>query len=263
MRSSGNGFRSMRVFSRMNEKLLLICLIIVCCFVFLVPSCTEDNSNSTEPPEPLPLSSKRILFIGNSYTDFNRGVDRHLRGLVPSIETWRIAPGGYTLEHHWNDDDTLNTIREGGWDFVILQEQSQMPVFDQATFYEFARKFEREITNVGAETMFFMTWERPDSVPSGVTTESLANAYTSIGTELGAKVAPVGIAFARALQERPNLILNSYDGHPTIHGTYLAACVFYASIFEQSPVGNTYSDAMITEEERTFLQRIAAETLGI
>ena len=51
------------------------------------------------------------------------------------------------------------------------------------------------------------------------------------------------------------------DGsHPTEQGTYLAACVFYAVIFRQSPKGLTYQ-AGLTKETATFLQQIAGTTV--
>jgi hypothetical protein len=59
------------------------------------------------------------------------------------------------------------------------------------------------------------------------------------------------------------LALYSQDGHPIIYGTYLAACVLYATIFGQSPVGNVFADCSITPELRGFFQRIAAETTGL
>lgn len=206
--------------------------------------------------------STRILFIGNSYTFVNGGIDKQLEGLAPSSATSSIAVGGYTLKDHWNGGDAVKAIRKGGWNYVVLQEQSQTPVIDQAKFFEFAKEFDVEIEASGAKTILLMTWERPDSIGYGVTTANLATAYNALGTELDAKVAPAGLAFARSLRGKPDLLLYSQDGHPTTYGTYLAACVLYGTIFEQSPVGNQYSGLNISEEIRTYLQQAAAETLG-
>jgi hypothetical protein len=107
-----------------------------------------------------------------------------------------------------------------------------------------------------------MTWERPDSIEYGVSTRNLANAYYEAGNRLGAKVAPAGVAFASALRERPDLMLYVQDGHPTIQGTYLAGCVLYASMLGKSPVGISYAPSGISREDRDFLQRIAAQTMG-
>ena len=49
--------------------------------------------------------------------------------------------------------------------------------------------------------------------------------------------------------------------HPSIHGTYLAVNVVYATVFGESPVGLAYVPEYITEEEAAFLQRIAWETV--
>jgi hypothetical protein len=188
-------------------------------------------------------------------------MDTHIMGLAPNANASRITPGGFTLENHWNNADTLNAIRTGGWDVIVLQEQSQTPVINPKGFFEYAGKLNAEIKKAGAETILFMTWERPDSVQYGVTTANMSKRYFELGQNLGVKVAPVGLAFYRALQERPDLNLYISDGHPTPQGTYLAACVLYCIIFKQSPVGNSYS-AGVSDDERIFLQSIAAQTLG-
>ena len=107
-----------------------------------------------------------------------------------------------------------------------------------------------------------MTWERPDSAVYGVTAANLAATFRDVSSALGIKVAPAGLAFANALSERPHLALYSQDGHPTVDGTYLAACVVYGTVFGRSPVGIAYADAGISHDVRDFLQRIAAESLG-
>ena len=207
------------------------------------------------------LPSKRILFIGNSYTDLNGGLDTHLLGFAPNSESMRITPGGYTLKDHWQDANTLDAIRSGKWDVVVLQEQSQNSVTNYYNFFEYAQKLDAEIKKAGAETIMFMTWERPDSTQYGVTAEAVNKAYTALGQQLGVKVAPVELAFSMALQERPDLKLYIDDGHPTPEGTYLTACVFYGFIFQQSPVGNSYGGD-VSKEDKDFLQAIAAKALG-
>lgn len=48
------------------------------------------------------------------------------------------------------------------------------------------------------------------------------------------------------------------DGsHPTVAGTYLAACVFYGVIFGESPRGLSYHDGL-TSNEAAYLQSVAA-----
>jgi len=110
------------------------------------------------------------------------------------------------------------------------------------------------------------------------TTEEIAQDYTTLGTELGSSVAPVGLAWQKAIDERPDLNLYADGLHPNIQGTYLTTCVFYATIFGKSPVGLTYYPAdmiagiddqkvrwdewqKLTEDEMAFLQQIAWDTV--
>ena len=243
-----------RLFSAMkrSQRSLWKYLSFILLFACFTGSCAAGNTD---------LPSKRILFIGNSYTDYNGGVDRQLAGLAPNTQTSRISPGGFTLQAHWETPATLEAIRSGKWDVVVLQDQSQNPVTNYYNFHEYAQKLNLEIAKSGAKTVLFMTWERPDSIQYGISTETLSRAYTAAGQQLGITVAPVGLAFAAALKERPDLKLYIEDGHPTPQGTYLAACVFYGLIYQESPAGNSYG-AGLSSDDRGFLQRIAAQTLG-
>jgi hypothetical protein len=66
----------------------------------------------------------------------------------------------------------------------------------------------------------------------------LNGAYFDLADELGAIVAPVGLAWQKALQAQPPPVLHDTDkSHPTPQGSYLAACVFFATLLDKSPVG--------------------------
>ena len=85
--------------------------------------------------------------------------------------------------------------------------------------------------------------------------------YLEVAGEIGAMVAPAGVAWQRALEGDPQLELWQRDGiHPSPEGTYLAACVFYATLLGQSPEGASYL-AGLPEETARFLQAVAAETV--
>jgi hypothetical protein len=204
----------------------------------------------------------RVLLIGNSFTAQNGGIGAQLERLAPTVRTESVVVGGSTLANHWTNGTALQRIRSGGWDFVVLQEQSVTPVASTSDFYQYGQSFGSEIALAGARSVLLMTWERPDTVYAGVTTERLASAYDGLGRLIGAKVAPAGRAFAASLKERPDVALNIQDGHPTPYGTYLAACVLYGSLFEKTPLGNVASDPSVPPELQAYLQRIAASALG-
>lgn len=206
--------------------------------------------------------SVRVLFIGNSYTYSNQGIDQELEGLAPDLQAESIAKSGYSLEDHWNDGEAVSKIRDETWDYVVLQEQSQRPVLAYSSFLAYAQALDQIVRESNSHTILMMTWERPDSVGAGVTTTNLAIAYNQVADQLGARVAPVGLSFARLRIERPDLILYSADGHPTSEGTYLAACVLYGVISGETPLGNPYLGSGIPFSDATYLQQVAAETLG-
>jgi hypothetical protein len=75
---------------------------------------------------------------------------------------------------------------------------------------------------------------RPD------TQKAITEAYTHIAREINSIVAPVGLAWERAVKETPELTLYHEDqSHPGPAGTYLAASVFYAIFYGKSPEGLT------------------------
>ena len=82
-----------------------------------------------------------------------------------------------------------------------------------------------------------------------------------MASEIHAAVAPVGPAWWSVLGSEARPGLWQGDGsHPTRKGTYLAACVFYATIFDESPVGLGYHGGLSADEAST-LQQIAASTV--
>ena len=178
-------------------------------------------------------------------------------------------PGKYTLQE----------IKSGQWKFVVLQQNLERTWQMAKTFCSYAKKFQKTISKAGAETVLFLPWDNP-ATPSP-TLQEIADVSTTCGTELGVKVAPVGIAVERALRERPTLSLFLPNGHANLRGVYLTVCVLYATLFERSPVGPPYrmDDVaawsleyvrwgldrephwQISAEDASFLQQIAWESV--
>ena len=92
-------------------------------------------------------------------------------------------------------------------------------------------------------------------------TAQLAEQYTRAGKANQAKVIPAGLAFARAIAQRPLLELYQPDKrHPTLAGSYLAACTTYAALHGKSPEGNRFT-AGLAPELAAFLQTVAWQTV--
>ncbi|MBT8416317.1 MAG: hypothetical protein KJO42_02670 [Silicimonas sp.] len=95
-------------------------------------------------------------------------------------------------------------------------------------------------------------------------TAVLEKHYVEAGNANGALVIPVGLAFAESYKRKPDMNLHkAFDGsHPNLLGTYLAASVVYATLY-QSPVGNGYDYfGKISKEDAAYLQQVAQDTVA-
>lgn len=204
----------------------------------------------------------KVLFIGNSFTARNDvpGLIGQLaaeRGLT--LEHRLISAGGASLKQHWNAGEAKSAIETGGYDYVVLQEQSTLPVKNAARFHDNVRLFDDAIKRSGAKMGLYMTWARQHARDSQ---QALTNGYTEIGRELGALVIPVGIAWEAVRQQEGDGLLYDKDGsHPSPAGSYLAACVFVATLFGENPVGLS-CPFKISETEIGALQKIAWQTVA-
>ena len=145
--------------------------------------------------------STRILFIGNSYTTRNQ-LPRLLVHLAAAsarpthVEVATIFAGGATLRRHWNAGIAQKTLASSPWDYVVLQEQSTLPVKNPQRYHENVRLFAPEIVKHGAKVALYLTWARQSSLH---TQEQITRAVEDIAAEVGAKVLPVGSAWRAAM----------------------------------------------------------------
>lgn len=190
----------------------------------------------------------RVLFIGNSYTAQIRGMVTQLVAASPYRDCHLsfISPGGRTLAQHLEDEATMQKIRTGNWDVVVLQDQSQTPAVFPEKFMQAARGIDRIIDDAGAETVFYETWGRRDgdkmnahAFPTYETMQkALSDSYGKAARQCDAELAPVGQAWGILRKDHPELGTKLYQGdgsHPAAPGAYLAACVLYATLFDANP----------------------------
>lgn len=225
-------------------------------------------------------TKRKVLFIGNSYTATN-----NLPLMVSQVATSQgdtlvfdsNAPGGFTLQNHFENATTKAKITAGGWDLVIIQAQSQEPAFpDYVTAtLPYALKLDSLINQVNSctETMFYMTWGRKNGDASNcaflpeICTYSgmqnlLSSAYLNMAKSAKGSVAPVGEVWRKFRADHPLIELyNPDESHPIVSGTYLAAVVFYQSIFRK-PFSATgvFKPAILADTTASFI-RSTAQTL--
>lgn len=221
--------------------------------------------------------TKNVLFLGNSYTGVNNLpllTSNLALSLGDTINYDSNTPGGYTYQGHATNATSLAKIAQGNWDFVVLQEQSQKPSFPPSQVatevYPYAQILVDSIksANACAEPLFYMTWGRKNgdagncaSYPPLCTYDGmqgrLRESYMEMSADNDCSVSPVGAAWKYVRDNYPTIELYSADeSHPSINGSYLAACVHYASMFRESPVGASFISA-VTAIDAAILQEAA------
>ena len=236
---------------------------------------------SAQAPEVKPsenASPKRILFVGNSYLYYGDSLHNHVRRMAIAADPegekqfkYKSATiSGAALYHH-NIKSYLEPGKLGikePFEFVVLQGGSAAISSDKrkASFEKTVVEFDQEIRNTGARTALYMThaYVKPHKKYDPNMIRDIEALYVATGNKVGALVIPVGLAFEEAYKQRPDMKLHKqFDGsHPDLIGTYLAACVVYASLYGKSPVGNGYDYfGKIDKETASFLQQVAADTV--
>ena len=216
------------------------------------------------------VTCTRVLFIGDSYTYVN-DLPTTFADLAWAgghrVETGTLATGGATLADHVADPATAPMITSRAWNTVVLQDQSEDPAFAsyrQSEMYPALGQLTSMIRAAGAQPLLFLTWGHESGWPeAGLPTyasmqTAVDQGYLGAAAQQAVSIAPVGDAWQRVVAQQANPELWQGDGvHPTTAGTYLAACVFYAALFDESPVGLTYRDGLTASRAAT-LQRAAA-----
>ena len=178
----------------------------------------------------MPKTPINILFIGNSFTQRN-DLPSLLAAMAAergvSIRQKLVSAGGASLRTHWNAGRAAKAIDADDYDHVVLQEQSTLPVKNPQRMAENVRLFDEAIKQAGARTVLYMTWARQFAPESQ---KAITDAYNSVGRELGALVVPVGLAWQKFIaQHKQPLLYDRDQSHPSLAGSYFAACVFLAT----------------------------------
>ncbi len=125
---------------------------------------------------------------------------------------------------------------------------------------ENVRLFDESIKRAGSKTVLYMTWARQHTPQAQ---QSIADAYNTIGKELGAIVVPVGLAWQHFLSEHDKPELYDRDqSHPTLAGSYLAACVFLATLLKANSLGIESGPAGLSNQDMRVLQEAARKHFG-
>jgi hypothetical protein len=224
-------------------------------------------------PNPAKVKPQKILFLGNSFTQANNMptlLEEFATTAHQQTTTTKVAPGGWTLQQHANNPESISAIASQPWNYVVLQEQSTLPAeakMPQAMMFPAIRSLASRIQTMGSKPLLFLTWGRSQGMPEqgyqdyATMQQAITTSYLSIAAELNLAIAPVGIAWQTIFNEHPEIDLWAKDGvHPSLSGSFIAACVFYAILYRQHPQEIKYN-GLIEPQKAAALQKVAGNTV--
>ncbi len=264
-----------------HSKKIIFLSVLVSLFIFSIFSCQslgKEQVETSNVSNPL-----RVLFIGSSltyYWDLPLQVEALALdlGAEPKVETEASTGLGVGLLHHLSPEysNTLDAIKIGEFNIVVIQGYSIEPAEDPETFIKNALALAKEVKVTGAEVVFYDTWavdpegtlvkardiyEKPWSGGSFEEMHArIREAYVRASSETNGRLAYVGDAWVKILSEHPEIELYTTDGiHPSECGSYLVACVFVNVLTNLDPRDAKWRPEGVSEDEAIVLRAAAWE----
>ena len=126
-----------------------------------------------KPPVPIPsrfpqstLAMRapgrlRVLFLGNSLTEYNGGLALVMEQLAvsagkkPAPVFDEVTKFGATWAQLWDVTKARDAIRDGNWDYIVLQDYSTAAITYRSEMDVYGRRFSLAAKSIGARPVFF------------------------------------------------------------------------------------------------------------
>ena len=244
-------FNYINFFSSLRVKLIVFSLFFIC----------NSAGFSQE--------TKKVLFIGNSQTFYNDlpSLTSDIATSLGDVLTYEESTiPSFSIQQHLNKPETMNKIRKGGWEYVIIQERSSSPAlwdsYVEKNVYPYIEQMKNFILehNPCAKIILYHTWgyklgyqQYCSTYPnvcdySGMDNE-LQKRFKEMQTKFNAIISPVGPVWRNIRSSFPDIELFDPDNtHPSLKGSYTGALTFYTIIFEKDASSSTFNPGIPTLE---------------
>lgn len=194
---------------------------------------------SVMAPDPQLIGEgRRVLFIGNSYL-YTADIPGLVQAFADSaggdklaVET--VAGPNMALIDHWHDGLATRELREGGWEWVVLQQGPSSTALNRDTLRLATKHFGGEAQAIGATTALFSAWPQANRRQDF---RAAMESYELAAADVDGLFLPVAAAWLLAWRIDPDLELYADGLHPSALGAYLAAAVVYSKLLDKSPIG--------------------------
>lgn len=202
--------------------------------------------------QPLAPKTLRVLFLGNSLTaanDLPAMVQAMAATAGVKLTCKAISPGGFNLEDHWRDNQSLPALDRGSWDYVVLQQGPSSLPDSQVDLKKWAEIWAKRIRERKAKPALYMVWPFQGQKDGF---KLVSQSYRNAAKTASADIFPAGEAWDRFIAANPNIPLYQPDRlHPTQAGSYLAALVITRGLTGFDP---TRAPAKLTVANRVFVE---------
>lgn len=231
--------------------------------------------------------SKHVLFIGNSFTGYNNLYLQYSNMVVsagfpnPQVSCYWV--GSSDLMSLSADPSALAMIAQGGWDYVVLQEQSSEPCLyaqdagymsmwmDTLNFYYDDIKS----SSPNATIVLYETWAYvPDRITPDLGTNQagmqglISYAYHTAASNLvnsgRTNVIVAHVGDARQINNNTQNMNMYWDAsHPNGPGTYTAGLVIFSTTYNADPLWvtflepNTANGSAVNATDGAYIRSIA------
>lgn len=218
-----------------------------------------------------PKDTTKLGWLGNSFT-FVNCADFILKQLAWNEGHYldmRVSTyPGARFRNHLILGTSLDMITEGGYEYVILQDQSQQAAKYGRDETSNIKEHSQTLSSVlryfspDCKLIYEETWAYEQDEFGGFGSFAEFDRCADKGAAalaeiIKGEVSPIAQAFAIVRAERPDINPYSTDfHHPADYGAYLKACVDYLVIFKQ-PFGNNPADFALDPEVTAYLRNVA------
>ena len=228
------------------------------------------NDFGTEAPK----DTLKVLCIGNSFT-YYCGTPAMLKEIAWSeghfVDISASLKGGWTMAKHLSLETTDDMIAEGGWDYMLLQDQSLVPakvgrdpkgmaqqIREMEAVAVKVRTLSPECKAVVENTWAYWKYDFGSFKSLDDFDKNGKKGAKILAKAVGnAEVSPIGQAFRIVRAERPDINLYHTDKHhQSVLGSYLKSCVNYLVLYGQ-PFGDSVSDCLLDPETAAYLRSVA------
>lgn len=196
-------------------------------------------ASSFSAPRPAPTGEGlRVLYLGSSLTyahDMPSIVQGFAAAAGKSLDFTVVAKGGASFEDHWKQGDALRKIKQGGWNFVVMQQGPSSLASSRENMRRYARHLAEPIHKAGARPALYMVWPSAERMAYF---DDVRESYALTAQDIGGMMIPAGEAWRGVWKRVPNAPLLKRDGeHPTALGSFTVALSIFTMLYARTPEG--------------------------